>query len=77
MKIKRKYWIICGCIVFAILVSVYIVNENQSRTGVKNQIKQLPLSNEYIDTNFYYEQLTSDEQEVYHKIIESLKIIII
>ena len=43
MKIKRKYWIICGCIVFAILVSVYIVNENQSRTVVTNQIKQLPL----------------------------------
>lgn len=70
MKIKPKYLIICCCIVFAILVSVYIVNENQSRTVVKNQIKQLPLSNEYIDTNFYYEQLTSDEQEVYHKIIE-------
>lgn len=72
MKMKRKYLIICCCIVFAILVLVYIINENQSQKVVKNQIEQLPLSNEYVDTNFYYEQLTSDEQTVYNKIIEYL-----
>ena len=74
MKIKPKYLIICCCIVFAILVAINIISENQSQNVAKNQIKELALTYEYIDTNFYYEQLTSDEQEVYHKIIEQLDV---
>lgn len=50
MKMTRKYLIICCCILFAILVLFYIVNENQSQKVIKNQIEQLPLSNEYVDT---------------------------
>ena len=74
MKIKPKYLIICCCIVFAILVAINIISENQSQNVAKNQLKELALTYEYIDTNFYYEQLTSDEQEVYHKIIEQLDV---
>lgn len=72
MKTKGKYLIICCCIVFILLVVINIINENKSQTVDENQIKQLPLSNEYVDINFYYEQLTSDERNVYNKIIEHL-----
>ena len=72
MKTKGKYLIICCCIVFILLVVINIISENKSQTVDENQIKQLPLSNEYVDINFYYEQLTSDERNVYNKIIEHL-----
>ena len=72
MKTKGKYLIICCCIVFILLVVINIISENKSKTVDENPIKQLPLSNEYVDINFYYEQLTSDERNVYNKIIEHL-----
>ena len=52
MKIKPKYLIICCCIVFAILVAINIISENQSQNVAKNQIKELALTYEYIDTKF-------------------------
>ena len=55
MKIKPKYLIICCCIVFAILVAINIISENQSQNVAKNQIQEPDLKYAYIDKNFYYE----------------------
>lgn len=72
MKNKTKYIILSFISLFIIIVTMNIVREKKSKNLTIQNVENLPLSHEYVNINFYYNQLNSLEQNVYNKIIKSL-----
>lgn len=72
MKIKQKHIVIFFITILTLLIIITLVNENKSKYLSINAIEELPLTYEYVTTNFYYDQLTPIEQNVYNKIIKNL-----
>lgn len=72
MKIKQKPLIISLITLLTLSIVFTLINENKSKYASINHIESLPLTHKYINTNFYYNQLTQIEKNVYNKIIKKL-----
>lgn len=72
MKKNQKYIIIVLIAITILCAVIYIVSANKSKISSKSKIQDLPLTYEYVETNFYYEQLTPVERNVYDKLTEKL-----
>lgn len=74
MKNKIKYLILTISFFF-IFITILYINKEKNSPNIKTQnIKNITLSHEYINVNFYYEQLNSIEKDVYNKIKKYLDI---